>query len=201
MDLMNLFQQQMTGAVVNQLAQKVGLDSNDKTQSAAQSVFSTLLGAVAKNASSEQGAQQINQALEKDHDGSIFDHVQSFLSPGATQGVSERATNGSGILGHLLGNKQSAIVQGLSQANGMSPQATQTMMQTIAPLVMGALGKAKQQQGGFDAAGLMSLLGNQSANTNANNSALNSVLGMLDSDGDGSALDEIGGMLGGLFGK
>lgn len=197
MDLMDVFKQQMTNAVVNQMAEKVGLHSEAQTQSAAQTVFSTLLGAVAKNAATPNGAQQLNQALERDHDGSIFDHLQSFLSPGPTQGVNERATNGSGILGHLLGGQKDAVTQKLSEANNMSPQATQVLMQTIAPMVMGALGKAKQQQG-FDASGLISLLGNQSA---AQNNSLNSVLSLLDRDGDGNPLNDIGGMLGGFFGK
>lgn len=201
MDLMDVFKQQMTSAAVNQLAQKVGLSNSSEaqTQQAAQSVFSTLLGVVAKNAATPKGAESLNAALEKDHDGSIMDHVQSFLSPGATQGVSERATNGSGILKHLLGTNQQAVAEQLGQANNMSPQSAMSMMQTVAPLVMGALGKAKQQQG-FDASSLLGFLGNQSATQNQGG-AMSGILSMLDRDGDGSALDDIGGMLGGMFGK
>ena len=135
MDLMDMFKQQMTNSVVNQLTEKIGLGSQDQAQSAAQNAFSTLLGAVAKNAATEQGAQQLNQALEKDHDGSILDNLTSFLSSGPTQNVSERTTNGSGILGHLLGNKQQGIVQGLSQVNNMSPEATQNLLATVAPII------------------------------------------------------------------
>lgn len=199
MDLMDMFKQQMTNTVVNQLTEKIGLNSQDQAQTAAQNAFSTLLGAVSKNAATEQGAQQLNQVLEKDHDGSILDNLTSFLSPGPTQNVSERATNGSGILGHLLGNKQQGIVQGLSQVNNMSPEATQNLLITVAPMVMGVLGKAKQNQG-FDASGLMSLLGQQQPAQQAPGQ-LGGLLNMLDRDGDGSALDDIGGMLGGFFGK
>jgi hypothetical protein len=199
MDLMDMFKQQMTNAAVNQLTQKIGLNSEAQTQSAAQNAFATLLGAMSKNAATEQGAQQLNQALEKDHDGSILDNITSFLGSGPTQHVPERATNGGGILNHLLGNKQQGVVQGLSKVNNMSPEATQSLLTTVAPLVMGVLGKAKQQQG-FDASGLMSLLGQQQAAKQAPGQ-LDGLLGMLDRDGDGNYMDDIGGMLGGFFNK
>lgn len=199
MDLMDMFKQQMTNTVVNQLTEKIGLSNQDQAQSAAQNAFSTLLGAVSKNAATPQGAEQLHQALEKDHDGSLLDNLTSFLGSGPTQNVSERATNGNGILGHLLGNKQQGIVQGLSQVNQMSPEATQSLLTTVAPMVMGVLGKAKQSQG-FDASGLMSLLGQQQPGKQAPGQ-LDSLLSFLDQDGDGNYMDDIGGMLGGFFGK
>lgn len=200
MDLMNMFQQQMTNAAVNQMAQKIGLGGNEQqTSQAAQNVFSTLMGAVAKNASTPQGAESLNKALEKDHDGGVMDNLMSFLGTGPTENVSARAENGSGILKHLLGGKQQGVVQGLSQMNNMTPQATQSMMTTIAPMVMSMLGKAKQQQG-FDASSITQFLGQQQAPA-ANNNQLSGIMSMLDSDGDGNVIDDIGGMLGGLFGK
>lgn len=199
MDLMNMFQQQLTGAVVNQMAQKVGLGGNEQqTSQAAQNVFSTLMGAVTKNAATPQGAEALNNALEKDHDGGLMDNLMSFLGNGQTENVSARTENGSGILKHMLGNKEQGIVQGLSQVNNMSPAATQTMMQTIAPMVMGMLGKAKQQQG-FDASSITQFLGNQQAPQG--NSQLSALTSLLDRDGDGNIMDDIGGMLGGFFGK
>lgn len=199
MDLMDMFKQQMTNTVVNQLTEKIGLGSQDQAQSAAQNAFSTLLGAVTKNAATPQGAEQLNQVLEKDHDGSLLNNLTSFLSSGPTENVSERATNGSGILGHLLGNKQQGIVQGLSQVNNMSPDATQNLLTTIAPMVMGVLGQAKKSEG-FDASGLMSMLGQQTAAKQAPGQ-LDGLLGLLDRDGDGGYMDDIGGMIGGMFGK
>lgn len=199
MDLMNMFQQQLTGAVVNQMAQKVGLGGNEQqTSQAAQNVFSTLIGAVTKNAATPQGAESLNKALDSDHDGGLMDNLMSFLGNGQTENVSARTENGSGILKHMLGNKEQGIVQGLSQVNNMSPAATQSMMQTIAPMVMGMLGKAKQQQG-FDASSITQFLGNQQAPQG--NSQLSALTSLLDRDGDGNVMDDIGGMLGGLFGK
>ncbi len=194
-----MFKQQMTNTVVNQLTEKIGLGSQAQTQSAAQNAFATLLGAMGKNAATPQGAEQLNKALEQDHDGSILDNISSFLGAGPTQNVAPRATNGSGILAHLLGNKEQGVVQGLSQVNNMSPEATQNLLATVAPLVMGVLGKAKKNEG-FDASGLMALLGQQQAAKQAPGQ-LDGLLSLLDRDGDGGYMDDIGGMIGGFFGK
>jgi hypothetical protein len=200
MDLMDMFKQQMTGAVVNQMAEKIGLGGNEQgTTSAAQNVFTTLMGAVTKNASTPQGAESLNKALDKNHTGSgVMDNLMSFLGSGATENVSAKAEDGNGILKHMLGNKQEGVLQGLSQMNNMSPEATKTLMSTVAPMVMSMLGNAKQQQG-FDASSITQFLGNQQPKTG--NNQLSGIMSMLDSDGDGNIVDDIGGMLGGLFGK
>lgn len=200
MDLMNMFQEQMTNAVVSQMAQKVGLGGNEQqTTSAAQNVFTTLMGAVTKNAATPQGAESLNKALEKDHDGGVMNNLMSFLGNGPTENVAPRAEDGNGILKHMLGNKEQGVLQGLSQMNNMSPEATKTLMATVAPMVMSMLGNAKKQQG-FDASSITQFLGNQQPQTN-NSSQLSGIMSMLDSDGDGNVMDDIGGMLGGFFGK
>lgn len=199
MDLMDMFKQQMTGAVVNQMAQKVGLGGNEQqTTQAAQNVFTTLMGAVTKNASTPQGAESLNKALEKNHTGSggVMDNLMSFLGNGPTENVSAKAEDGNGILKHMLGNKQEGVLQGLSQMNNMSPDATKSLMATVAPMVMSMLGNAKQQQG-FDASSITQFLGNQQPK-GANNQ-MSGIMSMLDRDGDGNVMDDIGGMLGGFL--
>jgi len=200
MDLMDMFKQQMTGAVVNQMAEKIGLGGNEQgTTQAAQNVFTTLMGAVAKNAATPQGAESLNKALEKNHTGSgVMDNLMSFLGTGATENVSAKAEDGNGILKHMLGNKQEGILQSLSQMNKMSPDATKTLMTTVAPMVMSMLGNAKKEQG-FDASSITQFLGNQQSTTG--NSQLSGIMSMLDSDGDGNVMDDIGGLLGGFLGK
>src|SRR5690554_6668587 len=60
-----------------------------------------LMGMLQKNASSEKGATGILDALSK-HDGSILDNLSGFLSAGD-------ATDGNGILGHILGSKKDTV--------------------------------------------------------------------------------------------
>ena len=199
MDLMDMFKQQMTGAVVSQMAEKVGLGGNEQgTTQAAQNVFTTLMGAVTKNASTPQGAESLNKALDKNHagGGGVMDNLMSFLGNGATENVSAKAEDGNGILKHMLGGKQEGVLQGLSKMNNMSPEATKSLMSTVAPMVMSMLGKAKQEQG-FDASSITQFLGKQQPKSD--NSQMTGIMSMLDRDGDGNVMDDIGGMLGGFL--
>jgi len=199
MDLMNMFKQQMGGAVLNQMTQQAGLNSSEETSSAAQNVFSTLLGVVQKNASTEKGAQDLNNALDRDHDGSVMENIMGLFGQSSTndQGTKNQATNGSGILKHMLGGNQQNVVQQLSKMNNMNPAATQSMMMSIAPMVMGMLGKAKQDPN-VNTDNISQFLGKQEQ---PKNNQVSGLLGMLDQDGDGSVMDELGDMLGNFFGK
>ena len=68
---------------------------------------------------------------------------------------------------------------------------------------MGYLGKQKQSQG-LDASGIVNILmgaRNQASNDSGmGGMAISMLNNFLDKDGDGSALDDIGGMLGNMFG-
>lgn len=194
-----MFKQEIGGAVLNQITAKVGLTDTKQTSSAAENVFSTLLGVVQKNASTEKGAQDLNKALDNDHDGSVMDNIMGLFGQGDSneQPAKNQATNGSGILKHMLGGNQQNVVQQLSKMNNMNPAATQSMMLSIAPMVMGMLGKAKKDPS-VNTENIGSFLGQQEQ---PKNDQVSGILGMLDQDGDGSVMDDLGGMLSNLFGK
>jgi hypothetical protein len=200
MDLMEILQGHLTPEVLGQLSQQTGA-SPEQTNTAAQGIFSTLLGGLAKNAGSEQGATGILGALDRDHDGSVLNDIVGMLS-GGSQNAS--ATNGAGILGHILGGQQQNAAGMVSQASGIDAGNIMGMMAKLAPVVMGVLGQQRQQQG-FDASGLASLLGG-TVQKQSSNPLMQMATSFLDKDGDGSITDDIMGMvgsklLGGLFGK
>ncbi len=185
--------QQLAGGGLSQISQRVGADGQT-TGSALETVLPVLLSALAKNASTPEGAQSLDRALAKDHDGSVLENIGGLLSDPA---VGE----GSAILGHILGSRQSTVAQAISRATGLSADQVDRLLQIAAPLVMGALGKQKQIAG-FDTNGLASYLNNQRQTVATESPDLMSTLNtLLDADKDGSAVDEVLGMLGKLFGK
>lgn len=203
---MNLLQGSLSEGLIDQLSQQIGGADKQKTAAAASGIVNTLMGALAKNAESKEGAQSLNNALERDHDGSILNDVIGMLSGQQAQAQNSGMLNGSGILNHVLGNKQSGAVQMISQLSGLDSDKTGSLMTMLAPVVMGALGKTKREQG-LDMAGIASLLsGTVSAErANTNNPAIDMAMKFLDSDGDGSVVDDVASigmkMLGGLFGR
>ena len=200
MNLMDLMKGQLTPELIAQLSQQTGA-APEQTATAAEGVLSTLLGGLAKNAQTPQGASGILGALDRDHDGSVLNDIMGMVMGGGAQ-ASPSAMNGAGILGHILGGQQQGAAQAVSQVSGVSQDGVMDMMAKLAPMVMGVLGQQKQQQG-FDASGLASLLGGSVQNASSN-PLMKMATQFLDKDGDGSAVDDLMGMvgsklMGGLF--
>ena len=144
---------QLGSGGLSAIAGQLGI-GQDKAQGAVQTGLSVLTGALARNAAKPSGAASLDQALAKDHDGSIFDKVGDFLGNAA-------AGPGAAILGHVLGKKQDSVTAAVGQQTGLSPQQSSNLLVTLAPLVMGALGKMKAQQG-LDASGVAGALATES---------------------------------------
>lgn len=115
---------------------------------AAMNMVSGLLGNRAGNAGSMLGGLL----------GGNSDGAGSLL--GAVLGsapTSQRGINAAGILGHVLGAQQNPVQDAISKALGLDARKVGMLMTFVAPLIMGALGKAKRQQN-LSANGLTDLL-------------------------------------------
>lgn len=104
--------QQLSRDGLSSISQKIGADEQ-KTAGALSTAVPLLVAALAKNASTTEGASSLQQALVKDHDGSILEHVPDFLS-------NPEVANGDGILRHVLGAKQPTVQQGLARSWAVS---------------------------------------------------------------------------------
>lgn len=191
MSLFDLISSQLGSGVNSQISQQLGADSG-KTANAISSALPMILGAISRNAQTEEGAGALANALEKDHDGSILDNLGGFLQ-NAQQG------SGDGILKHVLGEKRGMVEQAVAGKSGLDLASTAKLMTTLAPVILGALGKAKKEQN-LDSEGLKDMLGREKAEQEARPDVDTGFVGkFLDRDGDGDIMDDIGGLLKGLF--
>lgn len=207
--ILELLDSPMGKQLIDGIAGQTG-NSEDKTANVLSMAMPLLMGAMKKNAASPQGAEGLMNALNSKHNGSILDNLGGLFSGGVDQSV---MTDGAGILGHLLGKKQTLVENTLSQKSGLDAGSVADILKIAAPILMGFLGKQKAQNNLNDADGLSGLLGSMLGGQPQQNQSL--ITSLLDSDGDGSVLDDvadmvldstkkkggIGGMLGGLFGK
>jgi hypothetical protein len=193
MSLLELLQQQVGGQAVDQISQRLGADRGT-TSNAIDAALPLLLSAVAREASNPDQAQSLERAVSQDHDGSILNDVPGFIN---------RAESGpgAGILSHVLGGRQQAVQNGLSRATGLDTGKTAQLLMMLAPLVMGALGKAKQERK-LDAGGLSTLLSGEHEQLKQQAPGVMGALGrLLDQNQDGSMMDDVAGMLGKAFGR
>lgn len=191
--LTQMLMTQLAGTAISQISGKIGADSSTTSKAIAIAV-PLLISALARNSSTPAGAEALNEAVARDHDGSILDNLGGFFS-------NTEASNGAGILGHVLGDQRVVAEEGLAQSTGLDPGAAGQLLETIAPLVMGALGKTQQQQG-LDASGLSAFLGDQHQQAQASSPDVMGMLGnLLDSNKDGNVMDDVGRIAGKMFGR
>lgn len=176
--------------VINHLSKSTGADTN-KVQECIKLGIPTLMQAMHNNAKSPEGAASLAKALDNHKDNKV-DDIDGFLKNVNTQ-------DGSKILGHILGNKNSKVQSNLSKQTGLESNQVSGIMSQLAPLLMGMLGKQKSSTGtnaGGLSSMLMGLLGGSS-----NSGIMGMVAKLLDGDGDGNIMDDIGKMAGGFFNK
>ena len=143
-------------------------------------------------------AEALNNALDKDHDGSILDNPAQ---------VEARVQEGGSILDHIFGGQKAQVENQLSQNTGISMDKIGPVLAMLAPLIMGYIGKEKQSNGVNSGGGLGDLLGGilggaqnqaQAEPSNPLNDILGSVLGGGSQQSSGNPLNDIlGSVLGG----
>ncbi len=199
--LEDLLGQQQGNQAVDQISNMLGANQT-VTNSAIQMALPMILSGLANQAATPQGAESLNNAIEQDHSGGLLDNLMGYLGGGMSQPQeTSRETDGTGILGHIFGQKQGAVAQQVSKNTGLDVGQVAKLLITLAPIVMGYLGKQKQQQN-LGADGLSSLLQNkQQQIQSSGNPMLDMVSGMLDQNQDGNAMDDLASMAANYFRK
>lgn len=198
-------------ALVGQVAQQLNLDAGDATN-AMKHMLPALSKGITNNLGKQGGLEGLLGAL------SSGSH-QKYVDNPNILGQADSIADGNKILGHILGSKDvSRNVAGhASKATGVEFGALKKMLPMLATMVMGSLSKQTAQAGileqmmgggggglagaiggalsGGGGGGLGGLVGNILGGGQKKQSGAMDVLGsFLDSDNDGSALDDILGM-------
>ena len=186
MDLMGLLDNALNSDTIKQISQQLGADEG-ATGDAIQAALPILLGGLANKSASQSGAASLLSALDRDHDGSILDDLGAFLGD-------YLSGRGAGILGHIFGDQEGAVERGVSQASGLHLSKVGPLLMMLAPIVLGALGRARREAG-MEAGDLPRELGNAAQQTGGDQGLLGALSSMFDMNRDGSAVDDIAGML------
>ncbi len=189
-NLIDLLQSQLSDGLIDQLSKQIGAPQQ-QTRTAADSILSSLIGGLAKNAQQPGGADALANALDNDHDGSLLDNLNDLIGGGKPANINPRAANGEGILKHVLGGKKGGVMDMVSQISGLGQGQTGNLMAMLAPIVMGMLGKQKKSSG-LDSGGIANILaGALGAQKQRGGLATTLITNLLDRDGDGSAIDDV----------
>lgn len=226
-DLMQTVLSTLDQEQIDAIARTLGA-SPQQTERAIQAALPLLIAQLARNSAQPQGAQSLHSALETDHAGiDAGDLLRAVLGAARGSGSVERGTmpgaaagyprppatantgdiisTGRKILGHVFGNKQQRVANGVGQVGGMSGQQSSQLLSMLAPIVMAVLSRMMQKRGG-GASGLGGLLGGESQRVQQQGGPAGGLISaVLDRDGDGdvdlSDLMQGGQLLGGLLGR
>ena len=172
---------------LGKLASQLGGNEND-IKVGLISALPAILQALNKNTQTAEGAESLNKALEK-HDGSVLNNLSGYLN-------NPDLNDGAGILNHLFGNQTENVAKAVSKSSGLDSNGSIKMLQILAPLVLGALGKQKKDNN-LDASGLDALTSMLALNLGSNEQTsgiMGLVTNLLDSDKDGAIVDDLLGL-------
>ena len=182
MDILSALLAAQGGGATRQLGQQFGLNES-QVSSALSALVPALAAGVQRNTSAQGGLDSLLGALTGGG------HQQYVDDPSAL-GRPETIQDGNGILGHILGSKdvsRQVATQAAAQT-GISSDLLKQMLPMVAAMMMGAMSKqaSQPQAGGMSAGG---------------GGLLDMLTPMLDSNRDGSAIDDVLGSVGKWLGR
>ena len=174
MNLMNILLDSQNSPAIGQIARNFGL-SESATRDAIAEMAPALMRGMQRNTATPEGLEQLLVALAKGN------HQRYVDQPG-TLGEAGTLADGNAILGHLFGSKDVSrqVASHAAGSTGLDDGLLKKMLPVVASLVMGSMSKQATAGG-----------------VSGTDGSVGGLLGqLLDSDGDGSVMDDILGMAG-----
>ncbi len=185
----------LSGETVDEIGRRIGADPAS-TKQAIDAALPMLLAALGKEAADPERSAGLKVAIQQDHDGAVVDNLGAYLSGQ----MSGRATNGEGIVNHVLGERREPAVQALSSKSGLDFGTIASLLPLLAPIVMGMLGK-KTGSGGLSLDNITDVLGNDTQRAANEQPDLGDLLGQVLGGGSGQGQGGIGDVIGSIFGR
>jgi hypothetical protein len=172
------------GGATRQLGQQFGLNDS-QVSSALSALVPALAAGFQKNMSSPQGLDGLLGALGGGQHQRYVDNVDALAGPGTT-------ADGNGILGHVFGSKDVSrqVASQAAAQTGIGSSVLKGMLPVVAAMMMGAMAKQVGRPGA-----------SQAGVSSGGDSLMNMLSPMLDSNRDGSMVDDVLGMIGRFSGR
>jgi hypothetical protein len=169
------------GGAVQQLAAQFGLRPEQAT-SAIGALLPALAAGLKRNMATNEAG--LDSALASGHHETYIDQPQVLGAP-------ETTADGNAILGHIFGSKDVSrkVAAGAAERTGIDSAVLKQMLPLLAALAMGAMAKQKKS----------APVGSAGATRSGGLAGMLEPL--LDRDGDGSIVDDLGGLLGGFLNR
>lgn len=161
-------------------------ENKDNISAALGMALPILVGAMKKNIKSDTGEQSLNNALnDTKHGDALLDNLRSVEASNMT-------SEGEKILGHLLGGKQDMVSKTIGSTLNMNETSVSRIIKMAAPILMSVLASQKRKDN-VPPSGLGTLLDSVMGSSGAHDASL--IEKLLDKDGDGSAIDDVSGLI------
>jgi hypothetical protein len=158
-NLVSLAMQFLTPDMVGRIATALGFDRN-KVQSAISGAVPALLAAFNDVATQPGGAQKLADAARQ-QTGS-FGNLASVLAAGDQSSLLDK---GSQLLSSLVsGQNQNALIGAITKFTGLGQGASGSLLEMLAPIVMGTIGQHQSAAGALNANGIANLFASQKDN-------------------------------------
>jgi hypothetical protein len=192
-DFVSDFMEQFGPDVSRQLSANLGLEQSAADQLIPQ-VIPMIMGGLKRQMETRGGEERLDHILNKYGSEDVLGRIGEVMSAKAQQNDLDPQ------LGGLLGQSGVQASQMIGEKFGLSSQKAMSLIPMLAPLILGALSRKKNQAGGPGLGGIAALI-----DRDGDGNILDDIAGFLGpvSGGGTSAGEEdlLGSLLGGLFGK
>lgn len=189
--LQDLLGQQQGNEALSQISNQVGAEPS-AVNSAISLALPAILGGMAQRQQQPEYAPVINNAIMHEQ-GGILDNLGGLFGGGGFNPMTS-----AGILGTIFGNNQTQVASQIGQQSGLNTGQVASILMLLAPIVLGYLGRRQSQQN-LDAGGIGSMLGGYQQQIQQQPGIGGMLGGLLDSNRNGSSLDELIGLAGGFL--